>query len=63
MIKTKETNDCWVIRNQETDAIVFNYRTHQGNYKKGLFNSYKYAEEALNKYVSEPQNYYICKIV
>lgn len=63
MSKIKETNDCWVIRNTETDAIVFSYRTYQGNNKKGIFNSYKYAEEALKKYISNPQKYYICKIM
>lgn len=63
MINTKETNDCWVIKNAETDAVVFNYCTHQGNIKKGIFNSYKYAEEALKKYIPNPQKYYICKIM
>lgn len=63
MIKPKETVDCWVIRNAETDEIVFEYFTYQGNRKKGVFNSYKYAEKALNKYIPNPQNYYICKIM
>lgn len=60
MIKPKETAGCWIIRNAETDEIVFSYCTHQGNAKKGIFNSYKYAEEALKKYIPNPQNYYIC---
>ena len=61
--KPKEVAECWVIRSTINDDIVFTYQTYQGNVKKGLFNDYRYAEEALNKYISNPENYYICKVV
>lgn len=53
----------WVIRHIATDEIVFEYRTYQGNKKKALFNSSNYAEEALKKYIKNPENYYVCAVM
>ena len=58
----KLTKSAWVIRHHLTDEIVFEYKTYQGNRKKAFFNSDRYAEETLNKYIRNPENYYICKV-
>lgn len=58
----KLSKEMWVIRQNETGDIVFEYRTYQGNQKKAFFNSYGYAEEALNKYIKNPEDYCICKV-
>lgn len=50
----------WVIKHKETDEMVFEYQTYQGNKKKAFFNAPKYAEEVLKKYIRNPENYYIC---
>ena len=55
----KEATECWVIKNRKNGNVVFSYRTHRGNEKKALFTAAKYAEEALNKYIRNPENYYI----
>ena len=55
----KEAPECWVIKNRKNGSVVFSYRTYQGNEKKALFSAAKYAEEALNKYIRNPENYYI----
>lgn len=62
MLDAREVPKCWVIRNSENGDIVFSYRTYQGNVKKALFTTAKYAEEALNKYIRNPENYYISAI-
>jgi cytochrome c2 len=49
----------WIIVHKKTGEIVFEYCTYQGNRKKAFFNSLKYAEEALNKYIKNPENYTI----
>ena len=55
----KEATECWVIKNRKNGNVVFSYRTHRGNEKKALFTAAKYAEEALNKYIRNPEDYYI----
>ena len=55
----KEATECWVIKNRKNGNVVFSYRTHRGNEKKALFTAAKYAEEALNNYIRNPENYYI----
>ncbi|MEE0968188.1 MAG: hypothetical protein U0M06_02290 [Clostridia bacterium] len=47
---------------QLTDEIIFEYRTYQGNKKKAFFKSFRYAEEALKKYIKNPDMYYIVSI-
>lgn len=61
--EAKMSEFVWVIRHIATDEIVFEYRTYQGNKKKALFNSSDYAENALNKYIKNPENYYVCKVM
>lgn len=58
----KEVPECWVIKNSKNGKTVVSYRTYQGNVKKALFTTAKYAEEALNKYIRNPENYYISAI-
>lgn len=53
--------DVWLIKHKQTDATVFEYRTYQGNAKKALFTQHRYAEEALKKYIRNPEDYYILK--
>lgn len=60
--KPTEVSECWLIKNRENGDIVFTYRTFQGNVKKGLFNSMRFAEEALNKYIANPEQYYISTV-
>lgn len=60
--KPKLCEEIWLIRHKETDETVFEYWTYQGNAKKAFFNSYKYAEQALNKYIRNPKDYYILKV-
>ncbi len=60
--EAKLCQELWIIRHKETDETVFEYRTYQGNKKKAFFNSFKYAEEALNKYIRNPENYYILRV-
>lgn len=60
--EAKLCQESWIIRHKETDETVFEYRTYQGNRKKAFFNSFKYAEEALNKYIKNPENYYILRV-
>ncbi len=52
-------DEIWLIKHKVTGKFVFEYRTYQGNKKKAFFNSFKYAEEALKKYIKNPHKYYI----
>lgn len=61
--EAKLCKEVWVIRHKETDEVVFEYRTYQGNRKKAFFNSLRYAEEALKKYIKNPENYYVCAVI
>ena len=61
--EAKLCKEVWVLRHVKTDEVIFEYRTYQGNKKKALFNSFRYAEEALSKYIKNPENYYICAVV
>lgn len=58
----KLSNKIWLIKHKMTGEIVFEYRTYQGNKKKAFFNSFKYAEDALRKYIRNPDMYYIVSI-
>lgn len=60
--EAKMCDEVWLIRHKETDETVFEYKTYQGNKKKAFFNSFKYAEQALNKYIKNPENYYILRV-
>lgn len=60
--KPSLTNEVWIIRHKETDKTVFEYQTYQGNSKKAFFNSFRYAEMALNRYIKNPEDYYILKV-
>ena len=60
--EAKLSQEMWIIKHKDTDEVVFEYWTYQGNRKKAFFNSFKYAEEALNKYIRNPENYYILKV-
>lgn len=60
--QAKMSQEVWLIRHKETDETVFEYTTYQGNKKKAFFNSFKYAEEALNKYIKNPEDYYILRV-
>jgi hypothetical protein len=55
----KLSNTIWLIKHKITGEFVFEYSTYQGNKKKAFFNSFKYAEEALNKYIKNPDMYFI----
>jgi hypothetical protein len=57
--EAKLCNTIWLIKHKITGEFVFEYRTYQGNKKKAFFNSFKYAEEALNKYIENPDMYFI----
>ena len=57
--EAKLSNTIWLIKHKITGEFVFEYRTYQGNKKKAFFNSFKYAEEALNKYIKHPDMYFI----
>ena len=57
--EAKLSNAIWLIKHKITGEIVFEYGTYQGNKKKAFFNSFKYAEEALNKYIKNPDMYFI----
>jgi hypothetical protein len=60
--EAKLCQELWIIRHKKTDETVFEYSTYQGNQKKAFFSSFKYAEAALNKYIKNPENYYILKV-
>lgn len=60
--EAKLSNEIWLIAQKDTGLIVFEYRTYQGNKKKALFNSFKYADEVLKKYIRYPELYYIFKV-
>ena len=60
--KPKLCNEFWCLMHQETGEFVFEYQTYQGNKKKAFFNSYRYAEEALRKYIKNPEKYEIVSI-
>ena len=55
----KEAPDCWVKKKKKNGSVVFSYRKYQGDEKKALLSAAKYAEETLNKYIRNPENYYI----
>ena len=57
--EAKLSNTIWLIKHKITGEFVFEYRTYQGNKKKAFFNSFKYAEEALNKYIKNSDMYFI----
>lgn len=60
--EAKRTCEIWLIEHMDTGEVVFEYRTYQGNKKKALFNSKKRAEEALQKYIKNPEHYYVFKL-
>ena len=60
--KPSLSSEVWIIRHKYTDDTVFEYWTYQGNKKKAFFNSFKYAEAALKKYIKNPEDYYILKV-
>jgi hypothetical protein len=60
--EAKLCNEIWFIRHKLTGEIVFEYWTYQGNKKKGFFNSFRYAEEALEKYIKDPEMYFIMSV-
>ena len=60
--KPKLRGEIWLIKHKYTDDTVFEYRTYQGNAKKALFTSHAYAEQALKKYIRNPEDYYILKV-
>ena len=55
----KEATECWVIKNRKNGNVVISNRTQRRTEKKALFTAAKYAEEALNKYIRNPEDYYI----
>lgn len=57
--EAKLCNEIWFIRHKLTGEIVFEYKTYQGNKKKAFFNSFKHASEALDKYIKDPDMYFI----
>lgn len=54
--------ELWAIQHKETGLFIFEYKTYQGNIKKALFNSVRYAEQALNKYIKNPEEYRIVRV-
>lgn len=54
--------EIWIIKHKQTDETVFEYRTYQGNKKKAVFNSPRYAKEALDKYIKNPDDYYVVQV-
>lgn len=60
--EAKLCNEIWLIKHKLTGEIIFEYRTYQGNKKKAFFNAFRYAEEALEKYIRNPNMYYIVSI-
>ena len=55
----KLSKKIWLIKHKFTGEIVFEYRTFQGNKKKAFFNSFKHADEALKKYIRDPEMYFL----
>lgn len=59
--EAKLSKEVWLIKHKDTDETVFEYRTYQGNVKKALFNSFRYAKQTLDKFIRNPENYYISR--
>jgi hypothetical protein len=60
--KPSLSSEIWIIRHKYTDDTVFEYRTYQGNKRKALFNLHKHAESVLNRYIKNPEDYYILRV-
>lgn len=60
--EAKLCKEIWFIRHKLTGEIVFEYRTYQGNQKKAFFNSFRYAREVLEKYIKDPEMYFIMSV-
>jgi hypothetical protein len=41
------------IAQETTGKLLFEYKTYQGNRKKAIFTSEKYAQEAIDKYIKD----------
>lgn len=48
----KVVKSLWGIRHVDSKTWLFEYKTHQGNTKKALFNSEKLAQQAINSYIT-----------
>lgn len=59
--EAKLSDGVWLIAHK-TGKTVFEYRTYQGNRKKAIFNYRECAEEALQKYIKNPEEYYVFQV-